>query len=262
MKWAFLGMYKFDYAGNHGCNMLTHIYGFAANVDWLPLHSKITKSKKNKDASLLVSCALNKRLQEGRNNYKMYAMFYDYFLPCVLKKSVFERQASVATNDTTLCTVSDEAFALLLLENNYDRWVDIYRLQEGEVAPRRGQKRREFESDTPTKYTKGGIVYNETDKNDSPKGWSAEGINRFNELFDLVKKDRKANKTFIKTWLAARKANTMNAADARKRKRPHPQARIELLDDDEDDSENETASAQLHEEERSSAFDLSDDENE
>jgi hypothetical protein len=34
------------------------------------------------------------------------------------------------------------------------------------------------------------------------------------------------------------------------------------LDDDEDDSGNETASAQLHEGEKSTAFDLSDDENE
>jgi hypothetical protein len=49
---------------------------------------------------------------------------------------VFDRQVSVATNDKTLCTVSDEAFALLLLENSFDRWQDIYRLRKGEVTPK------------------------------------------------------------------------------------------------------------------------------
>jgi hypothetical protein len=56
----------------------------------------------------------------------MYKVFFDSFLPCVIKKSVFDHQVSVATNDRTLCTVSDEAFALLLLEKSFDCWQDIY----------------------------------------------------------------------------------------------------------------------------------------
>ena len=74
----------------------------------------------------------------------MYNIFYDSFLPCVVKKTVFDHQVSVARNDSTLCTVSDEAFALLLLKNSWERWVDIYRLQKGKVTPKRGQKGREF----------------------------------------------------------------------------------------------------------------------
>jgi hypothetical protein len=62
----------------------------------------------------------------------------------VIKKSVFDRQVCVATNDKTLCTVSDEVFALLLLENSFDRWIDIYHLRKGQVTPKRGQKRWEF----------------------------------------------------------------------------------------------------------------------
>jgi hypothetical protein len=34
-----------------------------------------------------------------------------------------------------------------------------------------------------------------------PKGWSAESIQQFNELFNMVKKDHKANKTCMNTWL-------------------------------------------------------------
>jgi hypothetical protein len=47
----------------------------------------------------------------------------------VIKKLVFDFQFSVATNDRTLCTVSDEAFALLLLENSFDCWQAIYQLR-------------------------------------------------------------------------------------------------------------------------------------
>jgi hypothetical protein len=96
---------------------------------------------------------------------------------------------SVATNNRTLCTVSHKAFAVLPLENSFDHWIDIYQLQKGEVPPKRGQKRREFESDVSTKYTKGGIVHDNTIKSNDPKGWSAQGMKRYNKLFELVKRD-------------------------------------------------------------------------
>jgi hypothetical protein len=171
----------------------------------------------------------------------MCKVFFDNFLPCVIKKSMFEHQVAVATNDRTLCTVSDEAFALLLLENSFDRWQDIYRLRKGEVTPKRGQKRREFESDVPTRYTKGGIVYDKTVKNNDPKGWSAEGIKRYNKLYAKVKEDRKTNKTFAINWLEKRKANLLKAVQTQKRNRPQQKAQIELLDSEDDDSGNETA---------------------
>jgi hypothetical protein len=64
----------------------------------------------------------------------MYKVFFDNFLPCVIKKSV--HQVAPATNDRTLYTVSNEAFALLLLENSFDCWQDIYQLRKGEVTPK------------------------------------------------------------------------------------------------------------------------------
>ena len=176
----------------------------------------------------------------------MYKVFFDNFLPCVIKKSVFDHQVAVATNDRTLCTVSNEAFALLLLENSFDCWQDIYQLRKGKVTPKRGQKRREFESDVPTRYTKGGMVYNKTVKNNDPKGWSAEGIKRYNELYASVKKDRKTNKMFTMNWLEKKKANLLDAVQTRKRKRPQQQARIELLNSEDDNSGNETASANVN----------------
>ncbi len=47
---------------------------------------------------------------------------------------------SVTTKDSTLSTISDEAFVLLLLEKSFDPWIDIYHLQKGHVAPKQGQK--------------------------------------------------------------------------------------------------------------------------
>jgi hypothetical protein len=68
---------------------------------------------------------------------------FDNFLPCVIKMSVFDRQVSVATKDRTLCTVSNEAFELLLLENSFDPWQDIYQLRKVEATPKQGQKTSE-----------------------------------------------------------------------------------------------------------------------
>jgi hypothetical protein len=53
-------------------------------------------------------------------------------------------------------------------------------------------------------YTRGGIKYYKTSETQSVKGWSAEGIMRFNTLFDLVKRDRAENPDFERHWLEAR----------------------------------------------------------
>jgi hypothetical protein len=176
----------------------------------------------------------------------MYKVFFDNFLPCVIKKLVFDCQVSVATNDRTLCLISNEAFALLFLENSFDCWQDIYQLQKGEVTPKPGQQRWDFESDVPTKYTKGGIVYDETVKNNDPRGWSAEGIKRYNKLYATVKMDCKANITFTINLLEKKKANLLDAVQTQKRKRPQQQAQIELLDSEDDNSGNKTASADIN----------------
>jgi hypothetical protein len=82
---------------------------------------------------------------------------------------------------------------------------------------------------------------------DLSKGWSTDGIKRYNELYATVKKGGKTNKAFTINWLAKRKANLLDVVQARKRKRPQQQARIEWLDSEDDDSGNETASADINE---------------
>jgi hypothetical protein len=87
-----------------------------------------------------------------------YTVFFELFVPCALKKTEWERRIAMAgthteSTDNFLSTVSDEAFALLLLENSYDHWLDLYKRHDGCVMQQRGVKQR------PTLYTRGGIKY-------------------------------------------------------------------------------------------------------
>jgi hypothetical protein len=86
-----------------------------------------------------------------------------------------------------VCSVSDEAFALLLLENSFERWFDLFSNHKGPIMQQRGVRQREFQSNVPTMYTRRGIKYENTKQNQSEKGWSANRIERFNALFDQVK---------------------------------------------------------------------------
>jgi hypothetical protein len=138
---------------------------------------------------------------------------------------------TTASTDNFLSTVSDEAFALLLLENSYDRWFDLYTSNPEGVMQQRGIKQRHFQSDVPTLYTRGGIKYNKyQSKEGEKKGWSDGGIIRFNELFEMVKRDRTANSNFEAAWLKARKATQAEeGAGVSKRKRTQIAATSELF---------------------------------
>ena len=190
-----------------------------------------------------------KDLVEGRKNEEAYTAFFEHFVPCATKKTLWDRRLAKAVTNTaskknqSLCTISDEAFALLLLENSYDRWLDIFSNNKGPVMQRRGVKHRGFQSDVPTLYTRGGIKYDKTDMTQSVKGWSEEGIARFNALFDQVIADRAQNPGFERRWLEARKsAQEEEGTTTKKRKRQPTQARSELLDSDDDEDIAPTAS--------------------
>ena len=54
----------------------------------------------------------------------------------LLKETNFKRKLRTATKDEDLLTISSEAFGLLLLENHWDRWLDIYQKSGGRVSIR------------------------------------------------------------------------------------------------------------------------------
>jgi hypothetical protein len=140
-----------------------------------------------------------------------FGCFLKRFVPAIVAKNKFKyRLYSPREQAIPMCTVSDEAFTLLLLENNYDRWTDIYknRLEEPTVVETDDnatmeKRKRKWESDVSPKYTDGGIIY--TDKRKmTHRGWNEEGICRFNALCMLVQKDRTKNpgvvEDLVRNW--------------------------------------------------------------
>ena len=74
----------------------------------------------------------------------------------------------------TLVTEADEALAAVILENNFQEW---------------DQLARGIELDKENRMTK--YTYGANSTGGTTKGWSLEGKERFNEMFDAIEKLRK-----------------------------------------------------------------------
>jgi hypothetical protein len=130
--------------------------------------------------------------------------FYKNFVPAVVGKNKFKARMDAPVNqDNAMCTISDEACAMLLLENNYDRWIDVHKnkiegrtIADPALAHSDEKRKRKWESNVCPKYTDGGIIY--TDKRQTThKGWKDAGIQRFNQLCVIVQEDRRSNPDVI-----------------------------------------------------------------
>jgi hypothetical protein len=131
--------------------------------------------------------------------------FFDSFLVCVCgvalwNKAKTKQLVSEArdSSGSKVVSVSDEAFALLLIDNYLEKWKiradegDAENIEvEGDGAAAittEGQSAGRKQTKTPGKYTgkaKGQCKWG---------GWSSEGIKQFNFLRKLVKADREADK--------------------------------------------------------------------
>ena len=120
---------------------------------------------------------LEQILQMRLQNNFMYYDFINYFVSTVIGKMDYKRKSCIEVL-SSYATVSDEAFAILCFENNFDTWMDM---------GLRGDKKTSM---VPRKYTNGGISQNRKASSQHNRGWSDEGLHRFNELFDLVQKNR------------------------------------------------------------------------
>jgi hypothetical protein len=124
--------------------------------------------------------------------------FFAEYLECVAgkkgwgKEKYFQTVSKAVDRETNdiLVTVSDEAFALLMLENYREKW--ILRYEEACSGRRNTDKRIDG------KYTSSVKGHTEFG------GWSRKGIKRFNALCDLVEADRSSE------MAAAAEAGFMN----------------------------------------------------
>jgi hypothetical protein len=149
----------------------------------------------------------------GGRRHPSFETFFKYLLPAIAgKNKIKNRIATPVVADNQICTVSDEAFAMLVLENNYDRWVDVQKnKREGStgvdpsLALKSDKRKRKWESNVSPKYTEGGIVYSQKGKA-TQKGWKDEGIQRFNVLCQQVNADRNAYPDVVPKMIQAWKA--------------------------------------------------------
>jgi hypothetical protein len=132
-------------------------------------------------------------------NADVYGWIVSRWMRCVVgnaqwnKRYYREPLSDVATG-------SDEAFLLIIVENNYERWMAEVR----EMMEDKKSTEDEEEKDAkwraklpPAKFTNSGTS-TKTGKASSKRfqGWSKEGYLRFNELHSQVKEDRKQRANF------------------------------------------------------------------
>lgn len=104
-------------------------------------------------------------------NNRMNRQFYSYIMCNVSNKRSFLKQ-SITKKISEFFTVTDEAFARLVLENNWERWLDMIQNNKSKV------------SEVKAKYT------TMKEKNLSAR-WSNEGIDRFNALCHAIVEERR-----------------------------------------------------------------------
>ena len=129
-------------------------------------------------------------------------MFIKRFVKPVVGVATFNNRIKVTRRPAnTLFTKTDEAFALLMLENNWDRWIDIFKLSDNRIPSvkrhRDGEEKVSISHIRP-KYTDGGISYSDESASSSTKGrgWSEEGRAQFNVIVDMVNKSRRDHPNF------------------------------------------------------------------
>ena len=122
--------------------------------------------------------------QELRGNHKAFIHFCDNFLNNVYGRGAWKGDLRLKTL-TEAVTESDEAFTLLVLQNNWEFWLDTTALHSAEEQDGRKIKRSSW-----TKMPKWTARSAYCHKND---GWDEQGIDRYNEIMELVLQNRQAH---------------------------------------------------------------------
>jgi hypothetical protein len=117
-----------------------------------------------------------------------YSWICSTFIKCVVGSTIWSRRYFKELL-SDIATESDESFMLLTIENNYTRW-----MAEAAYVGRDDVEKPRFPD---ALYTNSGCSTHKG-KGSSRRfhGWSKEGYLRFNELYGMVKEDRKRRSHF------------------------------------------------------------------
>ena len=111
-------------------------------LDWMAESPRINRKSRHKPSDsqydFLPEVDLESILQL-RSNEEVYYKFYAFLIPSVGRKTFWKDIVTTAKNDQDVTTVSNEAFALLVLENNWDRWIDMFNKSRRQNPPVKGK---------------------------------------------------------------------------------------------------------------------------
>lgn len=156
-----------------------------------------------------IACQDQTIVKSLRKNQALYAWFVENAVSFVVGRRGYRKQVNALVRISKVMNSGDEALALLLLENSWEHWREMYNMEFDENGCTRGVNAdspngrldarskafRDAKSESPI-YTRCGG--GSTKKHG---GWSVEGLERYNELFGLVKKSRVTDgKAFDKFW--------------------------------------------------------------
>ena len=129
-------------------------------------------------------------LRDDPSKKEAFFFFAREFIPCVVKRLYF-RQNKYVDLLSEFVTVSDEAFTLLLLENNIVRWDAMY--SAGITKSTEHMPPQKFHS----AEEKAGATKTNTDKSSAvgKDGYSVEAAIRYNEYYDSVEVQRRQSNT-------------------------------------------------------------------
>lgn len=140
---------------------------------------------------------------ELRRNFAAYYDFYTYLLPSIVGKRNFKIRLNTMAEGEEIATVSDEALALLGIENGHKLWDDIWTKSNGKVRViRRDEDYPEaWNSTVLPEYTRTSKADPSIDRHTEDKRWTQAGISRFNALHEAIVADRQAYPDFKVRWL-------------------------------------------------------------
>ena len=154
----------------------------------------------------IITRAENSTMEKLRTEgtYEEFRMCASLCLPACLNAKHWKRnKSSIVLSD--FISVSDEALAYIVLENNIEEWKDI--AKGIDVRSRSSTNRK-------TKYTHGG-----NNSNGTRKGWSVKGLKRFNQIFQEIKikrdttESKAKEKKLLDEWSAGIRVDRSNNND-------------------------------------------------
>ena len=108
-------------------------------------------------------------------NKSLYKAYLDAAMPACSVSTFKDKMMNESEkNFQNLVTTQEEAFALLVLENNIERWSHYAEDREDQEPPAKYQKK----------------IGQRKDKKSSVGDWTSEGMTRFNEIYELVRAAR------------------------------------------------------------------------